>query len=110
MRISYYSYVKIAALLLTSMAIAVVVSGFFFGFLSTLGGANPELSRVIFNPSVTMIYLILYYLLNALFMPSSKAQLFLLVFTLLLSFKVGFVQGSVFLIVFYFLLKKFRII
>lgn len=94
--------------ILIGLVTANIASGFLFGILLSIGGNIKQLGvdKLAFDPVITIAYMILYYCIIQIFVPSRTAQLYLFLLTLFLSFVANFIQGGLFLIVFCMLLRK----
>ena len=95
-------------LILIGLVLANIASGFLFGILLSIGGNIKQLgvNKLAFDPVITIAYMMVYYFITQIFIPSRSAQFYLFLFTLFLSFVANFIQGTLFLVVFYILLRR----
>jgi len=106
---------KLISLILIFL-LANILGALLIGFLATttagMGGniAMTGFKKLLFDPIITIAYLMVFYFLTLFYQPSSKNQHKLFIFTLLLSFTLNFTQGSLLLVFLYFLLRKARFI
>lgn len=66
--------------------------------------------KVVFDPLITIAYLMVFYFLNSIYQPNQQSINKLFVLTLFLSFAMDFFKGAIFINIMFFLLRKTRLI
>jgi hypothetical protein len=103
---------KRTVVILFSLFLANLLSSFLLGFFMSYGGniQMVGINEILFEPQITIAYMMLFYFLVMYFQPSVNSQLPLFLLTLFLSFTTNFIQGTFFLVGIIFLLKKFKVV
>ena len=108
----FVNLIKILLVLVLSVILSAIVVGSFIGFTGMVGGniLTSSNGKIIFDPVISITYLLVYYFLVMFYQPTVKNQHQLFIFTLLLSFSMQFTQGSFALIFCFYLLRKGKFI
>ena len=87
--------------------LAIVLSGILTGMSANVQVAGVQ---IIFDPQITLAYLILSYLVGYFNSLTKRQNYYLFLFALLLSYTVNFLQGSIMLVLLAPILKKLKLI
>ena len=66
--------------------------------------------KVVFDPLITIAYLMVLFFLNSIYQPNQESQNKLFLLTLFLSFTMDFFKGAIFINIMFFLLRKARLV
>lgn len=94
-------------LIIISGLIATVISGILMAMGGNIQAANLQ---IIFDPQITIAYILLSYFLGYYYHLTQKQAYFFFLFALFLSYTTNFIQGSIMLVIIPLLLKKFKLI
>ena len=101
------SFVKHAAIIILVIVLCRAFSSFMLGIFLAIGGNITiiGISKIAFDPLITIAYLLVFYFLTNFFQPRFEAEILLFLVVLFLSFTMPFIQGSMFVVALFFLLR-----